>query len=165
MSAASLLYLPASEVHNSRPLSPCEWKIELTISVCTDRTRLHSVMTIPEYMELWMCLPGAGAGCNAAVREAPGGFRLSGANWAAQPKSFLAKYKTSRRNKLIFTWKNEQLEDAGESIVAIRLAGDFARTNVHLKQIGMGSREGYRWHDVFWRQSLSRLSVLFHKVA
>ena len=165
MSTAPLIRMPSSEVQSCLLPSQREWKVELAVSVSADRTRLHSVMTIPEYMELWMSLPGAGLDCTSAVREFPGGFRLHSSSRTSEATSIIARYKTSRRNKLIFTWNNQQFEDANESVVAIRLAGDFGRTTVHLKQLGTGSREGYRWHDLFWRQSLTRLSVLFQKVA
>ena len=155
--------MPASARHQCAASATREWEIALTVSVCADRSRLLSVMTIPEYMELWMHLASPSPEGKAAVREVPGGFHITGARGANEETSILANCRTSRRNKVVFAWKNQRFESA--SVVAIRLAGDFARTNVHLKQLGTGTEEDYRWHQFFWRQSLRRLSALFRSRA
>ncbi|KAA6455854.1 hypothetical protein DYQ86_26820 [Acidobacteria bacterium AB60] len=165
MSAAALIYIPSSEVESNRSVSAHAWTIELSASICSDRTRLHSVLTIPEYMELWMRLPEAATEGHLVVREFPGGFRVTGESWVPASPVITARYRTSRRNKLIFTWEHQQFGETRESVVAIRLAGDFGKTNVHVKHLGTGSREEYEWHSFFWRQSLSRLSGLFQKTA
>jgi hypothetical protein len=49
----------------------------------------------------------------------------------------------------------------GDSLVQIRLLGDFEYTTLHLKHGGFSSREHYAWHQALWSLSLAKLKRLY----
>lgn len=161
MSTTSWLSAQAASIEVPSKSSGSQWSIDLTVSVRADRSRLYSALTIPEYMEAWMNLPGSGEDGKVAIVPTDGGFCLVGAFPEGNERCIEAHYQVSRRGKLLLTWKNYCSENMQESKVAVRLLGDFARTNVQVLHTAIGSQEEYRWQRAFWEHSLHKLRLLF----
>lgn len=137
------------------------WDVAITVSVNADRHRIFHALTVPEYMETWICLPGAQSNHNVAVTRMPGSYRIDHFGAQGLERSFTGSYLFCRRSKMLFTWNRNLAIDAPESLVLIRLCGDFARTSVSLSHCGLISRVEYLWQQSFWEASLAKLRSLF----
>lgn len=78
--------------------------LSYSVSVNADRGRLFQVLTIAEYMEAWISVPGQAHGCPAHVLCDPGGFRISYYDEMHLPRTLMAVYQTFRTNKATFLW-------------------------------------------------------------
>jgi uncharacterized protein YndB with AHSA1/START domain len=160
----STMQLAGSSAHTMR-----EWKTHLptdhafgvsaTASVNADRSRIYQALTVPEYVEAWLAVPGAIAG-QTGVFAREKSFSIS--YWCSQQEQcrVFCSYQVRRRSKVVFTWQRTASAEATSSIVRIRLLGDFGRTTVHVTHVGLTLSE-QRWHEVLWASSLQKLSKLF----
>jgi len=133
----------------------------MSVSVNAERHRLFQALTLPEYMEAWMRIPGFRGNEQIAVTCTSESYRILASDSHGMQVSIAGVYRVSRRGKMIFTWKKGPAPNAGLSLVTIRLIGDFARTTLLLSHGGLLSKTEYNWHRAFWEGSLGRLQSLF----
>ena len=128
-------------------------------SVNADRQRVFHALTIPEYIETWISVPGALTGRTLVCRR-DDSFSISYS--CAESGSFriLCSYKVCRRNKLMFTWKHDNASEGNSSLVKIRLQGDFGRTAVCVIHVGLEPSDR-QWHQELWQSSLGKMCKLF----
>ena len=147
---------------DGRPLIVIPWYVARTVSVDADRHRLFQALTVPEYMEAWISVPGTGKDQQIMASCTPESYRILARNGACLLACIGGFYRVCRRSKLVFTWKKGTTTAAGfSSLVTIRLLGDFARTTLCLSHSGLASKAEYLWHRAFWEGSLERLRALF----
>jgi hypothetical protein len=135
--------------------------IDVSVSVRADRQRLLQVLTVAEYMEAWLSIPGLSSDSHLAITSTSDHFRID--HFRSRRLDFMITglYRTWRRSKLQFTWRKESETGSSTSYVLLRLCGDFGRTNLALTHTGLGSNADHIWHQVFWERSLGRLRSLF----
>lgn len=128
-------------------------------SVSADRQRIFQAVTVPEYIETWLTPPSALEG-STAVCVSDDSLSISYCAADGERLRILCQYKSIRRSKLVFTWRNMFTSDGTPSLVRVRLLGDFGRTTVHISHVGLSSFER-EWHQALWTASLQRLRNLF----
>jgi uncharacterized protein YndB with AHSA1/START domain len=133
----------------------------MTVSVNADRHRIFQVLTVAEYMETWLTLPGQSLDSHLAVHCDESSFRIDCRKQQQVDFSITGWIRTYRRSKLAFTWTKPGLTESGNSLVLIRLHGDFERTTLCLTHSGLGSGVERSWHYEMWKRSLDKLSSLF----
>ncbi len=134
--------------------------ISVTVSVHADRQRLFQLLTVAEYMEAWLCFPGAGSEDQVAVITNSNSFRIDHFQARRMDFTITGQYRTCRRGKLQFTWRKDTPEESSTSAVQIRLYGDFDRTKVCLTHSALNLHSERAWHEELWQNSLRRLSAL-----
>jgi uncharacterized protein YndB with AHSA1/START domain len=135
--------------------------IAITMSVNADRHRIFQVLTVAEYMETWLVLPEHDRESHLVVASSPTSFRIECRKQHQADLSITGSFRTYRRSKLLFTWTKQGMIDPGNSVVAIRLYGDFERTTLSLTHSGLGAGVERSWHNEMWKLSLHKLSCLF----
>lgn len=133
--------------------------ISAMTSVNADRSRIYQALTVPEYIEAWLCVPDGIAG-RTGVLAGENAFSIS--YWCAQREQcrIFCSYHVRRRSKLVFTWQHSTPAEATSSMVRMRLLGDFGRTTVHVTHVGL-TQCNQQWHESLWVSSLCKLSKLF----
>lgn len=133
--------------------------VDLEVSLAGNTRRVFEALSVPEYMEVWMSIPGH-SGCGAsAVREDDGFvFEHSCSNGTVTKVS--GTYLVCLRRKLVYSWNVTGMLSVHESLVDIRLCGDFERSILRLRHFQLQSDEESAWHKDFWTASLSRLNRL-----
>jgi hypothetical protein len=137
-----------------------KWDIAVSSIANADRSRILHTLTVPEYIEAWLCLPGDTMP-SVSVSRTETGYRIQRAGLFGVGVDISGSYLTLRRTKLLFTWQRHHGESRLASMVLIRLYGEFARTRLCLYHVGLGSAEEQAWHLEMWKGSLDRLSALF----
>jgi uncharacterized protein YndB with AHSA1/START domain len=148
------------ELASSREQIDDVWRLTIASILNADRSRVFHALTVPEYVEAWLCSP-ADVLRQLSVSLAPNGFRIKCHAHSGHEIDITASYVMLRRSKVLFTWRRSTLLNGPTSLVLIRLYGEFARTRVCLNHVGLGSFEEYRWHHDMWEASLAKLSALF----
>jgi hypothetical protein len=137
------------------------WYVAMTVSVNADRHRLLQALTVPEYMEAWISIPGASQDQRITATCAAERYWILACSGAGFITTISGSYRVCRMRKLVFTWSKGSAAKALPSLVTIRLLGDFARTTLRLSHSGLASNAEYLWHRAFWECSLERLRTLF----
>jgi Activator of Hsp90 ATPase homolog 1-like protein len=138
-----------------------ESALTFKVSVNADRRRVFHVLTISEYMETWLTVPGRRQKSPINVASHPAGFQIQYIDEQGSPTSLCASYQTCRTAKTQFFWRRKGTSESDSSFVRIRLNGDFERTTLCLTHSGLGSEVDRRWHSQLWGESLKKLGMLF----
>lgn len=140
---------------------PHPWHIAMTVSVNAERHRLFQALTLPEYMEAWMRIPGSHGDQEIVATCTQESYRILSCGADGPEACITGVYRVSRRSKVVFTWRKGTASSASPSLVTIRLLGDFARTTLSLSHSGLASKVDYLWHRALWESSMGRLRALF----
>lgn len=134
--------------------------INLEFSLAADTRRIFEALTVPEYMELWISLPGYHPDCCTRADRRTDGFVCEHL-CNGQPKVTISgAYSVFMRRKLVFSWSISGVSTTPASFAHLRLYGDFERSILRLRHFGFASDEEYSWHRALWTESLTRLSGL-----
>ena len=138
------------------------WNVEFKLSLNADRQRISQALTVPEYMEAWLRLPGNEGETRVSVSRIASSYLLEYQDgFQSATKYISGTYEVVRRGKVLFTWKKHSGINAPTSLVMVKLIGDFARTTLCLSHTGLTSYEEKVWHEGLWRSSLETLRCLF----
>lgn len=158
MSAGVFASLDAQTTNLLQSPFPC---VTTSVSVPTDRQRLFQALTVGEYMEAWLSVPGLSPDSHLEVTSAPDRFRIDRFRPRQVDFSITGLYRSCRRSKLQLWWHKKTRYGTWTSLVVIRLHGDFGRTIVTLTHTGLSSRADHVWHRDLWESSLHQLRALF----
>lgn len=142
-----------------RSLFPRRSALRFGKSIPAERRRVYCALTLPEYMESWLSIPGAAPGC-VTVETDNQSFSIYCLDVESARLSIRCSYRTCNNKRLLFDWKCDSLRTARTCLVQIRLVGEFERTNLELIHLGLDPSK-INWHHELWDKSLARLSSLF----
>jgi hypothetical protein len=141
------------------------WTVNLECSVPADTRRIFNALTVPEYIEAWISVPGYHPECcNVTIRNAHG-FNIEHRCINGATTMISGTYCSFLKRKLSFSWQPSCGSSSGESFVDIRLHGDFERSILRLRHFGLDSEEDFNWHSALWSSSIARLCRLFDRSA
>ena len=148
---------------------PLEWVRRTSISQLAevtairtadaDRNRIYQALTLPEYVDAWLVVPGAVAR-STVVAIGEDGFLVTYRLAEGREERCFGFYKVLRRGKVQFAWRREGFDHSRTSLVRIQLQGDFGRTTVRLTHVGLDESERPHY-KMLWDASLDRLAGLF----
>ena len=150
-----------SAEHRKPKQEKSETPLSFTVSVNADRRRIFQVLTIAEYMETWLQVPGCHKESPIHVASDPKGFHVQYIDETGSPTVLVGSYQTYRTSKTNVLWHRKGAFESRPSFVKIRLDGDFERTTLTLTHSGLHSEEDRHWHAQLWERSLQKLSSLF----
>ncbi len=138
--------------------------LSLEVSIQADARRLFHALTAPEYLEAWLCLPGELPEGSTVAASTDQDFVIQ--HFCDGRPSILisGRYLVCRRRSLMFSWRADGDLCVPETMVDIRLRGDFERTKLVLRHSGFASRHDFAWHKNLWNASLSRLAALLGSI-
>ena len=137
----------------------------MEFSLAAETRRIYEALTVPEYMELWMAVPGYHAGCHSRASRISGGFTFYHLCGSRPTVSVTGTYAKCLRRKLIFSWTLSGISGTSTTFADIRLCGDFERSVLRLRHTGFASDDDYSWHVALWSASMGRLSQLLSGAA
>jgi len=135
--------------------------LSFLVSLNADRRRIFQVLTISEYMETWLSVPGCHRDSPIHVESDPTGFHVQYRDEKRGPSALIGFYQTYRTSKTNILWHRTASLASDGSVVRIRLNGDFERTTLCLSHSGLNSGEEREWHSKLWDRSLRKLCSLF----
>jgi uncharacterized protein YndB with AHSA1/START domain len=139
--------------------------VNIEVSLAGDTRRIFEALTVPEYMELWMSMPGHHPVCHSRASRLADGFVIDHLCDSRPPIRIAGTYLMCLRRKLIFRWSVHGPWISPVTFADIRLSGEFENSLLRLRHSGFASRDDYSWHAEFWKSSLTRLSRLLSGVS
>ena len=136
--------------------------VRMKVQIHADAQRLFLALTEPEFLGAWLTRPDMPTSPTPVVSLNGGDLHIRFIHQRLKSEETVWKYEVRRRRKIRFWWiQNDQLR-GHETLVTIRLLGNFGSTFVVLTHSGIvGSRE-CDFYRSMWTESLSKLSSLLH---
>ena len=132
----------------------------MTIGVQADVRRIAQALTLPEYLEAWLCLPGRGGEPCLVASQNRNGFRLDGYSDGGAAVRIITSYCFRHQRKIRLLWRRICELNYSESIVDFRVRGNFGASVLELHHIGFDSAGEYLWSQELWRASFAKLTSL-----
>jgi hypothetical protein len=139
-----------------RRLRAAHWSIGTSICLNADVRRIFQLLTVPEYLEAWLRLPGDEADASVEASRQENDYRLEFYSAGALKTSVSGSFLVCRQRKMLFTWLNLGVSP-GFSMVDVRLRGNFGGSILELRHSGLASAAEYFWQMSMWRASFERL--------
>lgn len=148
-----------NRLHASRE-NRTEWSIAMSIDVDADAVRIFHALTVPEYLEAWISMPGEPEGSAVVASAAENGYRLDQYSAGSVALSIASSYLFCHHRKMRLFWRKTRSLICSESLVDFRLRGNFASSILELRHTAIASADEYLWHQSFWHGSLQKLAFL-----
>ncbi|MGA2570978.1 MAG: SRPBCC domain-containing protein [Terracidiphilus sp.] len=137
-----------------------DWTIAMRVSVNADADRIFQALTVPEYLEAWIRLPGQVEGSTVIVSQKADGYRLDHYRAGRVAASLISTYRFCHRRKMRLSWRNLSKPSAAASRVDFRIRGNFRDSILELRHTGLTCCDEFLWHQQLWRASLGKLTSL-----
>ena len=131
--------------------------------MAADTRRIFDALTVPEYIETWICVPGYHSECRNVTCRLTHGFRIEHFCNSGPATRIDGTYLSFLKRQTKILLENFGPATTRESLVDIRLYGDFEKSILRLRHFGLESEEDLSWHSALWATSMTRLRKLFHR--
>jgi hypothetical protein len=137
-----------------------DFSIFRSIGVDADAHRIFSALTVPEYLEAWIRIPGAAPESLTLATMEGDGYRLDHLSAGQAALSIKGSYLFCHLRKIRLFWQKTSDALCASSIVDFRVRGNFGSSVVELRHTALDSAEELAWYGTLWRRSLEKLAVL-----
>jgi hypothetical protein len=137
-----------------------DWRISMKVKINAHTRRIFRALIEPEYLELWVQVPGQDQAGRIVASQSKNLFRLDYLRAGDLELIILGSYRSSRQRKIFFDWWKTSSNSAA-SLVEIRLDGCFDRSILSLTHRGIFEEKECLWQMEMWRTSLAKLQGLF----
>lgn len=137
-----------------------DWTIAMSVDVNADARRIFHALTVPEYLEAWVAMPGRNPGATIVAARTANGYSLEARRDGRVDVSIRASYLFCHQRKMRLAWRKETEPFSQDSKVDVRLRGNFGSTILELEHSALASSDECLWHQHMWRASLERLQFL-----
>jgi uncharacterized protein YndB with AHSA1/START domain len=147
-----------SYIHNPPTLD-----IAMQATIHADGRSIFHALTMPEYIEVWMCLPVVDTRSRVNVLRVSQSYRIDFYRLGELDTSITGLFKICQPDKLLFTWRKFGVLDDAQSVVNIHIQEGSDQSSVKLRHVGLPSFEECRWHRQMWNNSFRKLAGLFER--
>jgi hypothetical protein len=140
--------------------SAMDWTIAISICVDADALRIFHALTVPEYLEAWIRMPGPAEDSAVVASPAANGYRLDHYSAGMVAVSITSSFLFCHHRKMRLSWRKARNPGCSESLVDFRLRGNFGSSILELRHTAISSADEYLWHQSLWRGSLHKLASL-----
>jgi uncharacterized protein YndB with AHSA1/START domain len=139
------------------PSSPAT--IAMSAGVDADAQRIFQALTVPEFLEAWIALPGAAPGEVIASPE-ENGYRLHQCIAGRVALRITGAFLFCHQRKIRLVWRKADGARHNRSVLDFRIRGNFGSSVLELRHMELDSTEEISWHRELWQGSLKRLASL-----
>jgi Activator of Hsp90 ATPase homolog 1-like protein len=133
--------------------------IAMSAGVDADAQRIFQALTLPEYLEAWLALPGAAPGEVIASPE-ENGYRLHQCIAGRKALRITGAFLFCHQRKMRLVWHKEDDARQNRSVLDFRIRGNFGSSVLELRHMELDSTQEIVWHRELWQASLRRLTSL-----
>jgi hypothetical protein len=144
----------------SAPARKADWSVVASIAVHADPRRIHQALTLPEYLETWICLPDRLPDSSLAAFGEANGFRLVHSAEGRIVTSIAAYFLSRRLRALRLHWRKSCAPFCAGGLVDFRIREHSVGCVVEVRHAALASAEEFLWHQRLWRSSLQKLASL-----
>jgi uncharacterized protein YndB with AHSA1/START domain len=135
--------------------------ISVSADILADRRQLLYALTLPEYLEAWITPADGDADAGERVAMRCGtAYAIEYVDLSGKTITIEGVFRASSRDKVVLTWRRGSFHSTRQSVVAIKLNGNFAFTTLILTHTGVMTDPEYCWLRDLWDLSIMRLKSL-----
>jgi len=135
--------------------------VYLEFDVRADARRLFHALTVPEYLETWVSLPGHNLGCATAAARSDQDYVIEHYCEGSPALTITGTYSACRRRNVVFSWRVDGNLSIPETEVDFRLRGNFESTTLIVRHTRFAAEADCSWHKALWMVSMRRLIALY----
>ena len=136
------------------------WVVAMSIGLQADAHRIFHALTVPEYLETWIEMPDQAADSSLVASHGANGYHLSHYRAGRTHVSIKSRFLSCHRRKMRLQWQKTHELTCAESLVDIRLRGNFGSSILELRHSEFDSAEEFFWHRRLWEVSFEKLACL-----
>jgi uncharacterized protein YndB with AHSA1/START domain len=148
----------ADEQHDATiELTHATWDVRASVAIHAEWRRILNALTVPEFMDVWLTMPGIERlECNPE-QWSSGGFRIDAFVAGRPQRSIYGSCFRSRPDEISYLWEKAHSRSGANSLVTMRLRGGPRKCSVHLKHHGLCNQKERDWYSSMWQISLDKL--------
>ncbi len=151
-----------SEHQNAMVLSN-QSDVRASVVIEAEWPRVLNAITVPEYLDVWLTMPGVERLECCAEQRTLGGFRIDVFVAGALQRAIYGSCIRSRPDEVSYLWQRNGAENVEKSLVKLRVRGGPRRCSLQVKHRGLWGQEERDWYSMMWQESLNKLRVVMEK--
>ncbi len=149
-----------TDIASAKQADAASWVVAMSIGLQADAHRIFHALTVPEYLETWIEMPDRAADSSLVASRGANGYHLSHYRAGRTHVSIKSRFLSCHRRKMRLQWHKTHRLTCAESLVDIRLRGNFGSSILELRHTEFDSAEEFFWHQKLWQGSLEKLASL-----
>jgi hypothetical protein len=137
--------------------------IRASVVIEAEWPRVLNAITVPEYLDVWLTMPGVERLECCAEQRTLGGFRIDVFIAGALQRAIYGSCIRSRPDEVSYLWQRNRAESEEKSLVKLRVRGGPRRCSLHLKHCGLWDQKERDWYSMMWQESLNKLRMIMEK--
>jgi uncharacterized protein YndB with AHSA1/START domain len=144
-------------------LNHADTDVRVSVVIEAEWPRIFNALTVPEYLDVWLTMPGVERLECRAEQKTQGGFRIDIFVGGSLQRAIHGSCIRSRPDEISYLWEKSRAQSAEKSVVRLRLRGGPRRCSLHLKHHGLWDQKERDWYFIMWRRSLDKLRGIMEK--
>ena len=137
--------------------------VRASVRIEAEWPRIFNALIVPEYLDVWLTMPGVERlECRAELKTL-GGFRIDVFVGGAVQRAIHGAWIRSRPDEISYLWERNRAGSAAKSLVKLRLSGGPRRCSLNLRHHGLWDQKERDWYSMMWRESLDKLRGIMEK--
>lgn len=137
--------------------------VRASVVIEAEWPRVLNAITVPEYLDVWLTMPGFERLECCAEERTLGGFRIDVFASGALQKAIYGACIRSKPDEVSYVWEGNRAESVEKSLVKLRVRGGARRCSLHLKHCGLWDQTEREWYSTMWQESLNKLRVVMER--
>jgi len=138
--------------------------VRVSVAIQAEWARILNALMVPEYMDLWLTMPGTERLECCPEQRFAGGFRIDIFADGREPKTIYGSCLRTRQNEISYLWERTHGGNTARSVVKLRLRSGPRRCSLQLKHHGLWSQNEVEWYSRMWQESLERLRDVMESI-
>jgi uncharacterized protein YndB with AHSA1/START domain len=137
--------------------------VRASVAIQAEWRRILHALTVPEYMDLWLTMPGIERLECRPEQDFSGGFQIEVFLTGAAPRTIYGSCIRTRPDEISYQWEKARNESTAKSVVKMRLKDGPRRCSLHLTHCGLWNQKECEWYSMMWRESLDKLRKVMER--
>ena len=137
--------------------------VRASVVIEAEWPRVLNAITVPEYLDVWLTMPGVERLECCTEQRTLGGFRIDVFVGGALQRAIYGSCIRSKPDEVSYLWERNRAESIEKSLVKLRVRGGPRRCSLHVKHRGLWDQEERDWYSMMWQGSLNKLRVVMEK--
>jgi uncharacterized protein YndB with AHSA1/START domain len=137
--------------------------VRASVVIEAEWPRVLNAITVPEYLDVWLTMPGVERLECCAEQRTLGGFRIDVFAAGALQRAIYGACIRSKPDEVSYLWERNRAESVEKSLVKLRVRGGTRRCSLYVKHRGLWDQEERDWYSMMWQESLNKLRVVMEK--
>src|ERR1700678_424566 len=127
--------------------------VRVFVAIRAERRRILNTLTAPEYMDVWLTMPGIERLECRPEQNSFGGFRIDASGAGTPPMTIYGSCIRTRPDEISYLWEKARNGNVEKSVVKMRLKSGPRRCSLHLVHAGLWTQQECQWYSIMWRGS------------